>query len=144
MQKAFPVLNAFLDGELQRLALPPQALALVGFSQGTMMALHTGLRRAAPAAIVGYSGMLVAPEGQAPAAMKAEVTARPPVFLAHGDQDQVIPPEALMVSAQGLAALDVPVEFHLSQGLGHGIDGDGLGLGAEFLVRHLVRDPARA
>src|SRR5712692_1536145 len=47
---------------LTRLALSPSALALVGFSQGTMMALHIGLRRkTAPAAIVGYSGLLAAP-----------------------------------------------------------------------------------
>ena len=60
---AAPALNAFLDAELQRRQLPPSALALVGFSQGTMMALHVGLRRAVPpAAIVGYSGMLVVPE----------------------------------------------------------------------------------
>src|SRR5262249_13874032 len=59
---AAPVLNAFLDAELQRQGLAAGALALVGFSQGTMMALHVGLRRAqAPAAIVGYSGLLVLP-----------------------------------------------------------------------------------
>ena len=59
---AAPGLNAFLDAELKRRNLPPSALALVGFSQGTMMALHVGLRRTVPpAAIVGYSGMLIMP-----------------------------------------------------------------------------------
>ena len=62
VNKAAPLLNRFLDAELARHKLPPSALALVGFSQGTMMALHVGLRRAvAPAAIVGYSGLLVVP-----------------------------------------------------------------------------------
>jgi phospholipase/carboxylesterase len=52
--KAAPTLAAFLDAELKRRNLPPSALALVGFSQGTMMALHVGLRRATPPnAIVG-------------------------------------------------------------------------------------------
>src|SRR5262249_55818438 len=56
VNKATPVLATFLDAELKRRNLPPSALALVGFSQGTMMALHVGLRRAAaPFAIVGYS-----------------------------------------------------------------------------------------
>jgi len=60
---AAPGLESFLDAELARLSLPPSALALVGFSQGTMMALHVGLRRpVSPAAIVGYSGMLAVPE----------------------------------------------------------------------------------
>ena len=34
---AAPVLNSFLDAELKRHNLPPSALALVGFSQGTMI-----------------------------------------------------------------------------------------------------------
>ena len=65
VKHAAPALNAFLDAELKRHALGPRALALVGFSQGTMMALGVGLKRhPSPAAIVGYSGMLVLPEGQ--------------------------------------------------------------------------------
>ena len=136
VEQAEPALQAFLDAELARLSLGGGDLALVGFSQGTMMALHAGLRRAvAPAAIVGYSGLLVAPEGQGPAAMKDAITARPPVLLVHGDQDQVIPPDALRFSAQGLGVLDVPVEVHMSRGLGHGIDGEGLALGGDFLAR---------
>jgi phospholipase/carboxylesterase len=138
--QAQPALDAFLDTELDRLGLASGDLALVGFSQGTMMALHVGLRRAlSPAAIVGYSGLLVAPEGKAPAAMAADVTAHPPVLLVHGDQDQVIPPEALFFSAQGLNALDVPVEFHVSRGIGHGIDAEGLALGLDFLARAFDR-----
>ena len=63
VNKAAPLLNRFLDTELARHQLPRSALALVGFSQGTMMALHVGLRRVvAPAAIVGYSGRFVVPE----------------------------------------------------------------------------------
>jgi phospholipase/carboxylesterase len=133
---AGPILNQFLEAELQRHGLSPAALALVGFSQGTMMALHVGLRRpAAPAAIVGYSGLLVAPASGALEAMHHEIVARPPVLLVHGDQDDLIPAQALFQSAQGLAALGVPVEWHLSQGIGHGIDGEGLRHGGEFLAR---------
>lgn len=137
---AAPVLQEFLDAELKRRNLPPQALALVGFSQGTMMALHAGLRRAvAPAAIVGFSGMLVAPEQLDPESFMAEITSRPPVLLVHGDQDQVIPVQALMHAAQGLAALDVPAEWHVSPGIGHGIDQEGLRHGGEFLARQFAK-----
>src|SRR5450631_454760 len=87
VQAAAPGLNAFLDAELARRKLPPSALALVGFSQGTMMALHVGLRRAVPpAAIVGYSGMLVTPEDIDPDQFAAEIRSRPPVLLVHGDE----------------------------------------------------------
>jgi len=138
---AAPVLDAFLDAELQRHNLPGSALALVGFSQGTMMSLHVGLRRAeAPAAIVGYSGMLVTPESDAEMErFAADIRARPPVLLVHGDSDDLIPVQALFHAAQGLAALDVPVEFHISAGIGHGIDQEGLRQGGEFLARRFNR-----
>src|SRR6476646_7057851 len=106
VNKAAPVLAGFLDAELARRQLPPSALALVGFSQGTMMALHHGLRReTAPAAIVGYSGMLVLPQDVDPDKYPQEIRAKPPVLLVHGDRDEVIPAQALMHAVQGLAAL---------------------------------------
>jgi phospholipase/carboxylesterase len=136
---AAPVLNAFIDAELKRRGLTDSALALVGFSQGTMMSLHVGLRRAtAPAAIVGYSGMLVVPEDIDPDKFAGEIRSRPPVLLVHGDQDQLIPVQALMHAAQGLATLEIPVEWHISPGVGHGIDQEGLRQGGEFLVRRFA------
>ena len=136
---AAPVLNAFLDAELAHRQLPPQALALVGFSQGTMMALHVGLRRAVPpVAIVGYSGMLVVPEDVDPDKFAAEIRSKPPVLLIHGDADELIPVPALFQAAQGLAALDIPAEWHISPGIGHGIDQEGLRQGGEFLARHFA------
>jgi phospholipase/carboxylesterase len=136
VQKARPILEEFLDAELAKHNLPPSALALVGFSQGTMMALHVGLRRSALAAIVGYSGVLVTPANQEAAAKAAEeIAVQPPVLLVHGDQDELIPAQALFMSAQGLGGMGVAVEWHLSQGIGHGIDADGLKLGGSFLQK---------
>ena len=138
---AAPILNRFLDKELQRRNLPASALALVGFSQGTMMALHVGLRReAAPAAIVGYSGLLVLPPNAAPDVVAGEIVSRPPVLLIHGDRDDLIPVQALTHAREGLATLGVPVEWHVSHGIGHGIDAEGLRQGGEFLSKRL-RDP---
>jgi phospholipase/carboxylesterase len=136
VNRAAPGLHRFLDAELERHRLPPSALALVGFSQGTMMALHVGLRRTVPpAAIVGYSGVFVMPDGAGPESIAGEIAAKPPVLLIHGDQDDLIPPQALFLGVQALAALDVPVEWHLSQGIGHGIDQEGLRHGGSFLAR---------
>ncbi len=136
VNKAAPLLNEFLDDELARHQLSPSALALVGFSQGTMMSLHVGLRRAAPvAAIVGYSGMLVLPEDGPPDTVEGEIASRPPVLLVHGDQDELIPAQALFHASGALSELNVPVEWHLSQGIGHGIDGEGLRHGGAFLAR---------
>ena len=140
VNQAAPVLESFLDSELKRRNLPPSALALVGFSQGTMMALHVGLRRAiAPVAIVGFSGMLAMPEKGDPNVFAAEIRSRPPVLLIHGDADELIPVQALFHAAQGLAALDVPAEWHISAGIGHGIDQEGLRHGGQFLARRFAR-----
>ncbi|MGH6865702.1 MAG: alpha/beta hydrolase [Methyloceanibacter sp.] len=128
VKRAAPALNAFLDEELKRHNIPGQALALVGFSQGTMMALAVGLgRKPAPAAIVGYSGALAAVEsfpspGQSPA-----------ILLAHGDMDEVIPVDAMLIARDQLAQAGLPVEWHIAQGIGHGIDTEGLRLGGAFL-----------
>jgi phospholipase/carboxylesterase len=136
VKKAAPVLERFLDAELNRHKLPPSALALVGFSQGTMMALHVGLRRATtPAAIVGYSGLLVTPPEREIEAFAAEVKSRPPVLLVHGDSDDLIPVQAVFQAAQGLSALGLSAEWHISPGVGHGIDAEGLRHGGEFLAR---------
>ena len=140
VNEAGPILDSFVDAELKRRNLPPTALALVGFSQGTMMSLHVGLRCAvAPAGIVGYSGMFVVPENLEPELFAAEIRSRPPVLLIHGDADQLIPVQALMHAAQGLAALNVPVEWHISAGIGHGIDQEGLRQGGEFLAKCFAR-----
>ena len=132
---ARPTLDAFLDAELAKRGIDDRQLALVGFSQGTMMALHAGLRRpVAPRALLGYSGMLV--EGPAQSGDPRQRYLKPPsILLAHGDEDEVIPVEALMMSANALAADGVPVQWHLSSGLGHGIDQTGLVHGALFLAQ---------
>jgi phospholipase/carboxylesterase len=142
VNNAAPLLQTFLDAELARHTLPPSALALVGFSQGTMMALHVGLRRAtAPAAIVGYSGILVdRPDGNLEA-FAADIKSRPPVLLVHGDRDELIPPQALFQATQGLAALGMAAEWHISAGVGHGIDAEGLRHGGEFLARNFRAKP---
>jgi len=139
VESAADLLNSFLDSELSRLELPPERLALVGFSQGTMMSLHVGLRRPVkPACIVGYSGSLA---GEAPAAGPDA----PPVLLIHGEADPMIPVQALFTSAAALAAGGTSVQWHVSAGLGHSIDEMGLLLGGNFLtmaLRGLLRRPA--
>jgi phospholipase/carboxylesterase len=140
VNKAAPILEAFLDAGLKRRSLPPSSLALVGFSQGTMMALHVGLRRSiAPLAIVGYSGLLVVPSQGDLTKVAPEIRSRPPILLVHGDRDDLIPVEALFLASSGLAALEIPVEWHLSAGVGHGIDQEGLRHGGEFLSRAIAR-----
>lgn len=130
VERAAPQLEAFIDAELQRLEIDPSRLALVGFSQGTMMSLHVGLRRKiSPAAIVGFSGMLPGAER-----LPAEIVSRPPVLLIHGDADEMIPVQAIHAAASGLGAAGVKAQWHISRGIGHGIAPDGLELAGKFLT----------
>ncbi len=127
---AAPLLRSYIDAELARYQLAPDRLALVGFSQGTMMALQLGLGPLKPAALVGFSGILT---GAA-----APSDSFPPVFLSHGGADPLIPPDALFATASLLAAAGVRVQWHLSPETGHGIDDIGLTLAADFLALALA------
>jgi phospholipase/carboxylesterase len=129
VKHAAPPLEAFLDAELRRHSLGPRALALVGFSQGTMMALGVGLKRhPPPAAIVGYSGALATVE-----ALPKDPGTAPAILLVHGDMDEVIPLDAMLIAREQLAQAGLPVEWHVAEGIGHGIDAQGLHLGGAFL-----------
>ncbi|TXL70803.1 phospholipase [Vineibacter terrae] len=130
---AAPFAEAFLDARLQEYGLTEADTALIGFSQGTMMSLHIGLRRERPVAgIVGFSGVLAGMES-----LQDEIRSRPPVLLVHGDADELIPVQLMDRTEKALKASGVPVESHVARGVGHGIDQTGLQLCARFLLHVL-------
>jgi phospholipase/carboxylesterase len=130
VRAAAPFVDAFLDETMARYGLDESKTALVGFSQGTMMALHVGLRRTRQlAGIVGFSGMLAAPE-----ALAAEIETRPPVLLLHGDSDQMLPHVLTERATETLRRHDLSVRMHIARGVGHGIDQTGLSQAASFLL----------
>ena len=134
--KARAAIDTFLDAELKGLDLDDTKLALVGFSQGAMMALHVGLRRPrASAAILGFSGLLVGPERLDEATARDTRGYPPPILLVHGEQDPLIPLEAMFTAAEALAGASIPTQWHLSLGIGHGIDAGGLRHGGLFLAK---------
>lgn len=131
---AAATINGFLDDALARYGLDDSRLALVGFSQGTMMSLYVAPRRArACAGVLGYSGALI--DG---ASLAAETVSRPLMMLIHGEADEIVPCVALADAADRLAAVGISVETHLRPGLGHGIDEQGMILGGRFLERVLT------
>ena len=133
VRQAAEVVNKFIDEQLKALGLDDNKLALVGFSQGTMVGLQVALRRApAIAALVGFSGALIGPDYLA-----KEVAARPPVCLIHGQADDVVPFHSLKLATDTLSACNVPVESHARPFLGHSIDMEGLKIAGEFLKKHL-------
>jgi phospholipase/carboxylesterase len=131
VRTAAPYLHGFIDAELARLELPAEAYAIMGFSQGAMISLFTGLRRAvAPRAILAFSGALVAPE-----ALGAELANHAPVLLVHGEADEAVPVSRSHDAETALLALGVPTEAHYIPRLGHGIDDTGISVGSLALQR---------
>jgi phospholipase/carboxylesterase len=125
-----PVIDAFLAAELERYGLADHQLALLGFSQGTMAALYLAPRRPrALAGVLGYSGALIGGER-----LPQEAASKPPVFLVHGDADEVVPVQAMYAAVAGLQAAGIAVQWSLRRGLPHGIDPDSIAHGAAFLA----------
>ncbi len=134
VRAAAPILDAFLDEALAARGLDASQLALIGFSQGTMMSLYVGPRRAeALAGIIGYSGALIGAD-----TLAQDIRSRPPVLLVHGDADEIVPPQAFPLAVKGLKAAGVAVEELICPGVGHSIDEAGLRRGGAFLRRVLA------
>jgi phospholipase/carboxylesterase len=129
VRAAAPILDAYIDEALAERGLGDGDMALVGFSQGTMMSLFVGLRRAqAAAGIVGFSGRLLAPE-----LLASELRSRPRTLLVHGTEDPLVPYASLAAAETTLTAAGVPVETLTCPGIGHSIDEEGLRRGGHFL-----------
>lgn len=134
LMRAADDLNAFLDGVMVDEDLLPEQVMVLGFSQGTMMALHVLPRREDPVAgIVAFSGRLLEPE-----VLGDEAQCKPPVLLIHGDQDDVVPPQSLPEAAQALQDAGwKEVYAHIMKGTAHGIAPDGLSVALAFMRERL-------
>jgi phospholipase/carboxylesterase len=130
LERASADLEAFLDGVMVDEDLLPEQVIVLGFSQGTMMALHVVPRREDPVAgIVAFSGRLLEPE-----LLADEAQSRPPVLLIHGDADDVVPPQSLPAAAEALQEAGwKEVYAHIMKGTGHGIAPDGLSVALAFM-----------
>ena len=129
VRAAAPILDAYIDEELQKRGLAENDAAIVGFSQGTMMSLFVGLRRERPlAGVLGYSGRLIGPE-----LLTGELRSRPPVLLVHGTEDPLVPFDSMAGAEMALKAAGVPVETLACPGIEHSIDPEGLQRGGLFL-----------
>ncbi|MEO1961608.1 MAG: alpha/beta fold hydrolase [Paracoccus sp. (in: a-proteobacteria)] len=133
MGRSITALNAFLDRVLADEGLEADRMIVIGFSQGTMMALHVLPRRDAEVAgIVGFSGRLLVPE-----MLEDEARVKPPVLLIHGDQDPMVPFQDMGLAGDALQAAGFEVFAHVMEGTGHGIAPDGLSVALAFIKDRL-------
>ncbi len=125
-----PALQDYISETLKQYDVPEEKAALVGFSQGTMMSLYAGPRRAQKlAGILGYSGALVGGE-----MLMQPGIQKPPIHLIHGGADMVVPAAAYHMARTALIHSGFDVSGHMTPWLQHSIDEEGIRSGGEFLA----------
>lgn len=126
-------LKEFIATMSNQLKIPYNKIALLGFSQGSMLAMQTAYRLTPQiAGLLCYSGMLAKPE-----VLADEITSSPPIMLIHGKEDQVLPAECMNIAHKALEKSGVSVDTLLRPYLGHGIDAKGIDAGGKFL-QHIL------
>lgn len=130
---ATPVLEAYIKEMLVKYDLPASKLALVGFSQGTMMSLYVAPRMSEKiAGVLGYSGALIGAETLGDTNIH-----KIPVHLVHGDMDMVVPLAAYHMAKEALDSNGFEVSGGITRGLPHSVDAHGIQSGGEFLAKIL-------
>ena len=135
LAKSTEDLTAFLIQRAAYEKVPLSAIAIVGFSQGAMMAMHLAPRlHTRIAAVIAISGRLVEPDR-----LEAEAISKPPVMLIHGTEDDVVPFGNMAFAGDALTKAGFNVYAHVMEGTGHGIAPDGLQTALGFLDNFLPK-----
>ncbi len=115
VDECIPAISALVDTIHKPLGLPAERVALVGFSQGAIIALQIAATREPPAAVVAFAGRLATQ-------ITSDPVRKPPILFSHGAQDAVIPEHEARHALQAFAAAGFPVELRVRPDQGHGID----------------------
>lgn len=129
LAKSGPYLNNYIEEILNENNLDIHKLLVVGFSQGTIMALDHMSKRSSPCAgVIGYSGMFFEDED-----CQKNIQCTFPILLCHGKNDEVIPYESSNIATKTLNNLGFSVKCNILDDLGHGINEKGLLIGKKFI-----------
>tara|TARA_Y100000590_G_C15718099_1_gene1012570 strand:+ start:1847 stop:2500 length:654 start_codon:yes stop_codon:yes gene_type:complete len=127
-------LNKLIDQVKQNNNLETKKIALVGFSQGSMISLQTGIKRKDSInSIVGYSGKIINIEH-----LENNINSRPKVILMHGDKDEVVPINFFLESKDFFNRNKYEIETKIFKGCEHRIPSEGSSVGLEFLKKNLI------
>ena len=128
-------LNLFISEIANKNKVKDKDIALVGFSQGCMISLQTGIKRKNEiACVLGYSGKVINIEH-----LKKNINSRPKIYLMHGDIDQVVPVNSLLESKHFFEQNDYQISTKIFQQCEHRIPNEGLSIGLEFLKKNLSK-----
>lgn len=129
IKTALPILQNYIDENLAKYNLSYENLVLIGFSQGTMMALQLAPRLEEKCfAVIGFSGALVNPID-----LEKEKKSNPPICLIHGREDQVVTASQHQYSVMHLKQMNLLSEEHLIKDLAHSINSSAIKFAQNFL-----------
>ena len=127
-------LNTFLDQVFDNFQLEPTNLALVGFSQGSMMSIQVGLKKKEQInCIIGYSGKVINQKH-----LSNNINSKPKIFLMHGANDTIVPPTHLLEAKEYLNKCGLKIKTKLFNNCEHRIPIEGSSLGLSFLRKNLL------
>jgi len=127
-------LNIFLDQVLDDTQLEPKNLALVGFSQGCMMAIQVGLKKKEQInCLVGYSGKIINKNN-----LSENINSRPKIMLMHGENDTIVSPMYLLEAKEYLNNVGIKIKTKIFKDCEHRIPTEGSSLGLGFLKKNLL------
>jgi len=127
-------LNTFLDQVFDNLQLEPNNLALVGFSQGSMMSIQVGLKRKKQInCLIGYSGKIINQKH-----LSININSKPKIFLMHGENDTIVSPTHLLEAKEDLKKCGINVKTKMLKNCEHKIPIEGSSLGLAFLKKNLL------
>jgi phospholipase/carboxylesterase len=124
---ALAPLKAMVDHELARHNLTYRQLVLGGFSQGAMMALAMTAAGHQPKASASFAGRLSQ-------AVNAPSEAHTRIFIAHGAQDQIVPPACMWDAQAVFEGAGYNVEAICIPDLGHRVSEKQVTALARFLI----------
>ena len=127
-------LNTFLDQVLNNFQLETNNLALVGFSQGCMIAIQVGLKKKEKInCLIGYSGKVINQKH-----LSNNINSKPKIFLMHGANDTIVSPTHLLEAKEYLVKLGLKTKTKLFKDCEHRIPVEGSSLGLGFLKKNLL------
>ena len=127
-------LNIFLDQVFDNFQLAPSNLALIGFSQGCMMAIQVGLKRKERInCLIGYSGKVINQKH-----LSDNIKSKPKIFLMHGANDTIVSPTYLLEAKEYLNKHGLKIKTKLFKNCDHKIPVEGSSLGLGFLRKNLL------
>lgn len=134
MKEHYKILNEFITAQIKRFNLQAKDVILVGFSQGSMMALYASLRYPEKLfAIISFSGVLA----DNPTNLGNELKSNQNILLIHGSDDKIVPYEYLYRTEKLLRSFDINFTSYTCFGLEHQISLEGISKAREYLLNLL-------